>query len=333
MNILIDYHHGSLFKSMGYLLKKRLQYNVYAPVGDDWLIREKLYSHYPDKTTPYQMLNSWESYYEYNRICPIKLSEFVDSNIDVIVCTLLENYSIFRNILEKYNKKCKLVLHIGNNHPPDMLERMCVKNLWSTSWCTFIKSNIKNKVFTSQEFSVELFTKQLTCNIKSIINLKHMLNDIELNILTQIKDKLPRDWVVKMYGVNNKDGVLHGTEENYSTHIKNCGFVYHVKYVDEGYGHNIHNAFACGKPVITDSQRMGVNWNGEFIKNSAHLLFEDDVNIIDVSKNSIDDIVNKLVLMSNNYEYYSNTTYDIFNKKINFDDDSIKIKIFLNNLI
>ena len=209
MNILIDHHHGSLFKSMWYLLNQRLGHSLYCPIGEDWLDEAKLYSKYPHRSTSLQMLNLWNETPEFiNKILPLTLDNFKTHNIDVIICTLLENYNLFEQILVKYNKKCKLVLHIGNNNSPHVIEKMGVTNLFSSAWCTFISANIPNKVFARQEFSQELFVPSSTCNKKSIINLKHILNQEELQPLIDIGNSLPNSWDIKIYGLNNKNGIL-----------------------------------------------------------------------------------------------------------------------------
>jgi hypothetical protein len=328
MNVLIDHHHGALFKSFYYLLKCRLNYNVYVPTGLDWLDKEGLYSSYPNRGTSDQMLNSW-THDSKNLKCflPILLQNFENLNIDVIICSLLENYKIFENIIKKYNKNCKLILHIGNNNLPALLEQMNVKNLMSSSWPVYLLSNIPNKVFCRQEFSLNFFKPKYDCNIKSIANYKHILEEEEFNYFKKLETKLP-DWQFKCYGICNPDGIINGDEENISESIRNFGFIYHFKKVDEGYGHSIHNAFACGKPVITNSNYMKF----ANIGNTASLLFESGVSTLDVYQDSIEQIVYKLEKMADNYQVSSQNVYNKFINTVDFEKESESVKQFMERL-
>lgn len=333
MRILLDYHHYALLKSFYYLFKKRFNFNVYLPTGFEWLDDGNLYSCYPNRGTADQMLNSWlhDSFIS-NNFTKINFNEFIELDIDIIVCSLLENYKVFDYLIKKYNKKCKLILHIGNNNPPELIKQIGVKNLFSSSWPIYNVADIPNKVFARQEFSLELFKPKYDCNIKSIANFKHILENEEIVIFEKLESSL-KDWNFKSYGAKNRDGIISGYEEIISNSMREFGFIYHFKKIDEGFGHVIHNAFACGKPVITNSEYMTVSYYNKKMNNTASLLFEDDITIIDISKNSIDDIKYKLEKMSDNYIESSQRVYDKFKNTVNFDKEFINIKQFIERLI
>ncbi len=331
MNILIDHHHGALFKSF-YYLTNRLKCNTYVPIGFDWLDVDGLYSCYPNRDTAGQMLNSWKVVDAYKNLFDgISLEEFINKDFDVIICSLLQNYVLFEKIIHKYNKKCKLILHVGNNNHPNEIQNLGVKNLMSSSWPTFIKSIVPNKVFCRQEFSLKCFNPKFDCNVKSVVSLKHILDDEEFGIFGELEKQL-KDWNFKCFGAKNRDGIISIEETVMSNTMKEFGFVFHFKKIDEGYGHIIHNAFACGKPVITNSKHMSANFFGENIGNTASLLFTDDT-ILDINKHSITSISDRLVEMSNNYEYHSKLVYNKFLNTVDFDAEYLDIKKFIDDLL
>jgi hypothetical protein len=333
MKVLVDHHHGALLKSMYYLFKKRYNFDVYLPTGFDWLDKELLYSSYPYRGTADQMLNSWT----HDRFCvenfiKADLEIFINTEFDIIVCTLLDNYKIFEDIIKKYNKKCKLILHIGNNNPPSLLEQMGVKNLMSSSWPVYLVSKIPNKVFCRQEFSLDFFKPKYDCNVNSVANYKNILDKEEYNTFLNLEKKLS-NWSFKCYGTNNRDGIIPQTEHIMAESMRDFGFIYHFKKIDEGYGHVIHNAFACGKPVITNSNYMKVNFYNKFIGNTPSLLFEPNITILDLTTDSIDDIKYKLEKFSDSYKETSERVYNKFKNTVDFEKESESVRQFIINLI
>jgi hypothetical protein len=330
MNILVDHHHGALLRSMYHLFRKRLNYNVYVPTGFEWRDIDGLYSCYSNRDTQYQMLNSWVYDLKFKSMFnPMTLDQFINSEIDVIICSLWDNYKFFESIINKYNKSCKIVLQVGNNLPPELINENKTKNLLSSAYPSYIKTDIPNKIFYHQEFDTDLFTPSTDKNIKSVANFKNIMeNDVIL--MNTLEERLP-DWEFKYYGANNRDGIIHDSEDEMSSIVNNFGFVFHVK-KDEGYGHVIHNAFACGNPCIVDMNTARVNWNGEIIPNTASFLFEKNRTVID-SNDSIDEVIYNLKYMADNYFDFSKKVYDRFKEVVNFEEEASKIKQFMDNLI
>lgn len=329
MNILIDHHHGALLRSMSILFSKRLNYNVFVPFGMEWLDEERLYSCYPNRDTSDQMLNSWVLKKEKLNFVPLSLEAFKNNSFDVIVCSLFENYEIFKQLIAKYNKKCKLVLQVGNNISPVLVESSQVSNLLCSAYPIYVLSNVKNKVMYHQEFDLELFIPTKPNNIRSIANFKHIMED-DVHFMNELEKRL-NNWEFKYYGAKNRDGILDDSDECISDVMKQFGFVFHVK-KDEGYGHVIHNAFACGKPSVVDLNKSVFRFNNNVIKNTASFLFEKNLTVIDFNE-GIDVVSDKLKVMADNYDYYSSEVYKKFRSVVDFDKEELEIRTFIENLI
>lgn len=330
MNVIVDHHHGGLLRSLYYLFRKRFNFKVFVPTGFDWLDKDGLYSGYPNRATADQMLNSWLVDEKYkNMFLPITHEEFLNSEIDIIVSSLYENHILFKRIIEKYKLKTKLILQVGNNINPELVKQTEANNLLSSAYPTFIRSNDINKVFYRQEFGLDFFKPSESCNIKSVANFKNIMED-EFKIILELEKKMP-DWDFKCYGALNRDGNIHDVESLMADAINKFGFIFHVK-KDDGYGHVIHNSFACGKPMIIDLNAAGVNWGGNFIRNTASFLYEKDNTIIDVNE-GIDNIIYKLKFMSDNYLDYKNNVIKKFKEVVDFDKEFIEVKKFIENLV
>jgi hypothetical protein len=290
-----------------------------------------LYSSYAPEVGAYTIAPEFNNGYFKTYLPDLKpgtFEKFKNNHYDVVVCTLLENYESWKTLIRHYGLKAKLVFQIGNNIPlwaqPSKFE-----NILSSSWPCYVQYPCKNKVFYHQEFDTKLFRPKLDCNRKSIGNLQHFM---QMPDLFYGLEKSMTDYKFYAHGAGNRDGMVPNGEQEMSEHVRNLGFLFHCKVVDEGYGHNVHNAFACGKPVITDSSHMGVDWNG-WIGNTASLMFEDGKTIIDVNGKTIAEVEAEIRRMTENYEEVSNYIIQKFQSTCNFDDEFYAIKSFMSNLV
>lgn len=331
MNVLADYHHISLLRSIYMLFRERLGHNLDIPFGWDWYYDGSVYSSYAPMVGTYTVIPEFNNAYFHKYLPDLKpgtYEKLKNNHYDIIVCTLLENYISWQTLIKQYNLKAKLIFQIGNNIPL-WAQPVKFENILSSSWPCYVQYPCKNKVFYHQEFDTTKFKQKLDCDRKSIGNLQHFMQMPEL--FFGLEKNMP-DYKFYAHGAGNRDGFIPNGEDEMSQHITNLGFLFHCKIVDEGYGHNMHNAFACGKPVITDSSHMGVDWNG-WIGNTASLMFEDGKTIIDVNGKTITEVEGMIRDMTENYDEISNYVVKKFNTISNFDDEFMSIKSFLANLI
>jgi hypothetical protein len=337
MNVFIDLHalgfKGAFYK----LFVERLNYNLYIPVGKDWFIEGYwyLFKHFTyeqmdqlanqfllPETTPTLLKN------ECPKIKFITLDEFKNQTIkfDIIIASVPHHYPKFEKLITDFNLNSKLIFHSGNNFHHDDPDVKNVKNLLTSAVGPYKLYSAVNKVFYHHEMDTSLYCKKTNCNPKSVVNLQHCMDDFDT--FSKLEKTLS-DWDFKAYGGNNRDGILPFD----LTHItlQNIGFLFHVKKADEGYGMMIHSAFACGTPVITDTEYMSVYYD-KSIPNTASLLFNNDT-IIDIKKLSIKEIVYLLEQRSDNYQYYSDQVYKKFKEVIDFDEECNNIKLFIEKLI
>lgn len=331
MNVLADYHHISLLRSIYMLFRERLDYNLHIPKGWDWYYEGSLYSSYAPEVGVYTITPEFDNTYFHKYLTDLKPASFEmfkNNHYDIVVCTLLENYESWQTLIKQFNLKAKLIFQIGNNIPL-WAQPVKFENILSSSWPCYVYHQCKNKVFYHQEFDITKFKQKLDCNRKSVGNLQHFMQMSELfyGLETNMSD-----YKFYAHGAGGRDGFIPNGEDEMSQFIKNLGFLFHCKVVDEGYGHNIHNAFACGKPVITDSSHMCVDWNGK-IGNTASLMFEDGKTIIDVNGKTIAQVECMIRDMTENYEEVSNYIVKKFKSISDFDEEFLAIKSFLANLI
>jgi hypothetical protein len=107
--------------------------------------------------------------------------------------------------------------------------------------------------------------------------------------------------------------------------INNSAFTLHIKLGGESYGHVFHNSFAIGRPVI-------INRN-DFKNSSIDEILEDAL-CFDVSRYSPQEIQRRLILASQPEEWnkLKEKVKSRFFNIVNFDEDSQKVKKFMENL-
>lgn len=335
MNVLLDIHHHDLFRSLYFLFKKRLNFNIYIPYGMEWNDVYN-YANYPNISTTEQYLVGIKSWLnianDLNDVRFITLDEYKDIQIDISVASLLENIKPFCDLSKTFNKKTKNIIQVGNNFPPNCIDELG-KNLMSSSTVLFKLSSIKHKIFYHQEFDTNLFRPDYKLsNVKSVYSLQHYFGtgippfELDFKIFNILKRIMP-DFSYKCFGIGGDAGDVVGIPQKISDVIKNCGFMFHVKPQGDGYGYIYHNSYACGKPVIYKSEYLFYN----DIPMTPMMLFDEKTSI-DLSKLTMDEVVEKIIIMSNDYENVSNIVHNKFKSVVNFDEQFEQIKCFIENL-
>lgn len=294
------------------------------------------------------------------------LDTFRNTKFDILISTLPGNIDSMMKLKNEYQPSAKFILEVGNNWGSVWKD---VSNLLNSTTQTYIggtdmrnptsvslyylldkadlykgyfkrfKNKVTNKqcnmVYFHPEFDLNIFKLDNTNkNPYSIANLRHLCDTTE--VFNKIESYLP-NWECKMYGLNNRDGELK-TDYEIANTINKFGFIYHVKPHGDGYGYNIHQTYAQGSVLITDSSYMcsGGNKNEWF---TCQLLFDIehyDTNptFVDVSGYDYTKIINRIKYISENYYDVQKNIIHQFKKVVDFDYEYENyIKVFLENLL
>lgn len=348
MNILIDLHHEDLFYSLQLLFEKRLKYNVYRPIGLDWY-HEGYWHIYPHVNTANQYLSTesipplsangisvteehgegaWINkgadggplVYEIpdkQHANPINhrgitLEGFQRIHFDIVLCSIPNHIKPFQRLISRYQPHAKFIFQAGNNWGG-----IKTKNLLTSSKTTYSVIPESNTVFYHQEFDTSVFRPGPCKNPRSIISLQHLSDSIDR--LNKLKKYLPA-WTIKAYGAGMPYGPVPSLD--IPQLLRDIGFVWHVK-KNEGYGYNIHHAFASGKPMIVEYQaNQGM---------TPADLYKLDLTVLDCNQ-PLEQMAKKLEHMANIYDMYSQKVYNQFINIVDFDKEEIAIRKFIENL-
>lgn len=336
MNILIDIHHHDLFRSLNILFFNRLGYQIYIPYGMDWNIQFK-YANYPSIDARHQYLTYVKHWLnvgdDLSNVKLLTLDEYKDIDIDIHLSSITENTVAFLESSKQYNKKTKHIFQAGNNFDRSILDGI-VNNLLSSSTILYQLSKCKNKCFYHQEFNLTYFKPYNPCpNINSVYSIQHYFGTgmhpytLDHALFLKLKSELP-SFDFAFYGYGNERGPISNTPKLMSDFYKNTGFIFHVKPQGDGYGHIYHNSYACGKPVIYKSEYL----KSYSVEMTPMMLFDESTSI-DLSTLSINDVIDKIQLFSNDYTNVSNKVYNKFKQIVDFDKEFYDIQKFISNLI
>jgi len=295
----------------------------------------------------------------------MNFEKFCNTKFDLLICTVPAHIPVYLDLQKKYQPQAKLVFEAGNNWGKISYD---IPNFLNSTTYTFIagedlhswtmralyykfkkkklykgkhkiyqnRKNGKkcNMVFFHPEFDLDIFKNDNSIkNIKSITNVRH--NSNTLGGLYELEKRLP-DWEIKAYGTNNRDGEVT-SDYDMAKIMNKSGFLYHVKPVGDGYGYNIHQAYALGTIVILDSNDMCSGGDqdewfaGQLLMDIEN--YNTEPNFVDWGKYNYDTIVDRLKWCADNYYDMQERAMNKFKEVVDFDEEYKKIQIFMERLI
>ena len=338
MNILADFHHGDLYYSLHLLFEKRLEYDLFRPIGMDWLHNGywKIGDPYLGNITAMQYLSAEgytgefptnADYYVEDDIYyiykfpqdfyhkAITFETFKKMDFDIILSSIPAHDRVYAELLKKYQPQAKHISQMGN---------IWTKNRVKNVMCSFPQSRInvqsdQNVVFYNQEFDLDIFKYVSPLDTKRITSFVHLLPKPEL--FNKYKTRLS-NFEFKAHGVGTPDGCLY--LRDMASEMQKSTFGWHIKPGGDGYGHCLHNWLACGRPIITHLSDY---------RHYSDLLIPDET-CIDIGANGFEENINKIRQYSEpeTHKRMCEQTYKVFKDNVNFNSDAEKVKAFLEVL-
>lgn len=272
MKVFTDFHHSSLLRSLVLLFEERLGMEVYRPIGMDWF--NQGYWHInnledtahqfldfdqalpKDGTPPLNIVaagNHAEGIYmvldpgavSAHKACTFDY--FVNNQFDYVIASIPQHIEPFKDLIAKYQPQAKLIVQVGNNWNMFIYEGLNVMASIAP------QSTNANTIFYHQEFDTKIFKPAPALPSKKIYSYVNIIQNsgVGWNDWRQLQRLLDgKGYEFKAYGGQCPDGNKTGPVE-LAKSMREAQFVFHVKPGGDGFGHVIHNAYACGCPIIT----------------------------------------------------------------------------------
>lgn len=335
MKVLADMHHEALWHSFELLFEKRLGWQLFRPIGIEWFNQGfwKGASDYNNNLgTIGQYLGLRGKEPDKNGVAEVDgtngltLEGFKTMDIDILVASIPTHVKTFSDLIKKYKPNAKLIYQVGNHF--GAVDFSLVKNLMSSTMPENVPSGV-NKVFYHQEFDLNIFKYEPPKESKTIRSFVHTLSTAphfqnDWRDFLELEKRLP-EFKFEAYGAGCRDGCIGG-EQEIARLMADSLFGFHLKAGGDGYGHTVHNWFACGRPVIVRRSQYRDKLAGQ--------LMIDGLTCIDLDNDGIEENVKRIKLFSEpeKYNKLCQNAYDQFKKVVDFDNEFIKIKKFLENL-
>ncbi len=342
-NVFCDFHHLGLWESLRLLFEKRLGWNLYRPIGEEWITSgywkvAEPYGNRPETIKQYLSteIHVWQSgvflngdykledniYYVYDPVHEvhqkaITLEQFKEMPIDIVISSISPHDISFAKLIQDFKPNAKHIAQMGN-----IYQQTDVKNVM----CSTVPYTVpvdKNVVFYHQEFDLDIFKYEEPTKFRKIKNF------VILNPASQIYDvykSVLSEFDFKSYGASCPDGTITGVK-NIAREMRNSTFGFHLKPGGDGYGHTIHNWFACGRPVITNKS--------DYVDKLAGQLLIDGKTYIDLETTSFQGNLNRIRYWSipENHREMCENVHQRFKEIVNFDEEERAIRKFLEKII
>ncbi len=350
--VFADLHHTGLYDSLHLLFEKRLGGTLLRPVGLDWEVcgygrMADLYNKAPStiiqflgitgvKEEPYlppfsnQPLNTiTEKTDEYYKIDvppygnkALTIEQFKKMDIDYVIASHPIHYDSFKRIITELKPTAKLICQFGNRW---LINQYDCKNVMASLAPQPVPEGV-NAVFYHQEFDTDIFCYKPPVYSKKIKAFLHCFDEYPDNVFFYDLERRLPDWDFKAHGATSRDGVITGYQE-IADAMHDSQFIWCVKSVGDGFGHIIHNAFACGRPPIVR--------RSYYAGQLAEQLMEDEKTCLQIDGLNPEQMVNKLLeySKSDKYEQLSKNAYNKFKEVVDYDKEQKDIERFLSNIV
>jgi|DEB0MinimDraft_4_1074332.scaffolds.fasta_scaffold07877_3 hypothetical protein len=236
MKILADFHHECLFRSLQ-RLGDRLGAEVLRPKGLEWF-NQNLWHINDNPPTANQFLGD-ETYKD---LPGVTLEEARETDW---ACVIVSHFANLQPWQREFQGK-PVVLQAGNNwsyHLPCFKDVQFVLNSTSTQW-----PQAKKHVRYHPEFEIREPKNGKKPN--SVYSLCHYPVPEAQELFSKLSKELP-GWTFSMFGAGTEHGPLRSYEELMDV-TSTYSFLFQFKPGGDGYGFNIHRAWAHNTPVIMD---------------------------------------------------------------------------------
>lgn len=273
----------------------------------------------------------------------ITLDGFMSMKFDFVIASLPQHIKSFRQLVNQHPDHPKLLYQVGNSWNITAEQAQYLDGVLASSKMPLgISVNGANGkplpvVEYHQEFDAELFSPSTEEHLDFLANHGKMISSF-VNCfsvdqmfaqdwqLFQEVEKLMPEWEFYARGGQCRDGAAHGARQ-VAMSMTDSKFIWHTKRGGDGYGHIIHNAFACGKPPIVKFS----DYEGKM----AGSMMVDGITAINIDNLSAQEIVQKILLFSepDRYKIISREARKMFEFTVNFEKEALSIKQMLSNLL
>ena len=258
----------------------------------------------------------------------ITYDEFLDTDFGLIIASVPQHIQPFEKLARM--KHCPFAMQVGNNWDLGLLAGhnilASVKSVYGP--------HMTNVCYYRQEFDTNIFCRPdeepSELRVSSYVNCLSEWPVGWTDFLRMEKDVTEKwngygDVTFRSFGGQCRDGNMNGPHELAGSMQKDT-MVFHVKDYGDGYGHVVHNALACGRPII---------YRGRFTKGTMIGDLLNENNSFDLDEGYWEDnVANIIHALGDSYalKSMSEQAYKSFKANVDFADDARRVGEWLQTL-
>lgn len=352
IRVLADYHHRDLLFSLHLLFEKRLGFELYRPIGEDWLTRGfwkigEVYGNPPDTVHQYLALEcdrhtandaqygcinaAWKregiGYRVYDPTHghherAVTYEQFMAHPFDIVISSIPAHDLPFARLAASHPSKPRVVAQMGNWQQDTMLRNVMFN-------CPWVPRQWQNAVHYHQEIDPALFFYQpplsashITSRIISCVNLLP-----HREIYDAYRAAMSDATTFHAFGASSPDGSLPGAV-GVAPIQRAANLGWHIKPHD-GFGHTAMGWLSQGRPIITRMQEIAeYGWD-------APKMWIDGETCIAIDGLSVEDGVKKIrrALEPEENLRMAERTRDRFRELVNYDEEFVRLKAFVERVL
>src|SRR3990167_138045 len=347
IRVFSDYHHEDLFFSLQLLFEQRLDWQLFRPVGLEWY--EEGYWHvynHIDTARQYLALdhryqpsdgslplnpkfkevsdnigNWWEidDFIHETKQKAVSLNQFKAMKFDIIIASIPAHIAPFKKLISLYQPQAKLIIQAGNHFNYNFTE---FNNLMASANFINLPSHINYVSYHQEIPKVDFIPVTNPLMVRGYVHYFPRTNDY--NFYQGLKKQLP-EYTFESYGAGCENGPIGGFKKMIES-VQGTGFGLHFKPGGDGFGHVIHTFFAVGRSPIVIKKYYSDKLAEPLLIDGDTCLVIDDKTVLEaeqyIRRFSKIEEVNRLGF----------NAYLRFQKIVNYDNEEIKIRKFLENL-
>lgn len=324
--VFADWHHPALWESLSILFEDRFGWELYSPIGPEWLKRAWRFSccgWQPEDYLTFPDAQMVGSHYERSDPefpeRPRKMVTTAQADAmqwDFVLGSVTAHQRPFAELAR--NWKARFIHQVGNARQP--IDRS-VRQLILAS--AAIPRGTRDAVIYHQEFDRSLFSYTPVTNPAAVTSFMLRLDDYSG----------PYQWLSEASGVTWKSvGDVDRRTDAYlapmtkvAEAMRQTGWVWHDKTIGDGFGHVVHNAAAMGRPLIGHAS----NYKGRV----AEPFWTDLVTAIDLDRHTPEVALRLIRAISADPEWHTAMAEELaatFTRLVDFDSEAAAIRRLLD---
>lgn len=257
----------------------------------------------------------------------ITFEGFIGYHFDIVIASIPQHVEPFKQLCEIHPSRPKLIYQIGNQWDVAASQ---AHNVMASARVDIPAGT--HGIIYHQEFDTTLYRpsdkepSRRICSYVNVFNKDNALYADDYDYFLKFEQLATGDYAVRAYGGQCRDGSLSG-DVGVSSSIKDSMFTWHTKRGGDGYGHIIHNTFACGVPPIIKAEY----YTGKL----AEPLIKDGISAVCIDGLTPEQAYLKVVHYAKpeNYAVLCNNARSIFLENVDFEYEADMIAAWLKNLV